>query len=210
MEEGTPFIELRLHLEEPAELFALVSAFTAIGNQFDQYIRNVHPNLSGDARLLVKEIRKGSTIVDLIPVILPLIENMDRVLIVDDFVRRYGGTLNQYIAGNREPNATKRDLQDFMGQVAVIATDPNGTSTISSAVFHETKTTKHVEISFDTEGARKARDVIERQQIEIDLHAYERHERVFMRFFQSNLSDPAVGSTRTGERVVINRSPASR
>lgn len=203
MEDGTPFIELRLCLAEPAELFALVSAFTAIGNQFERYLRESHPNLVGAAKLYVREIRKGSTIVELIPVILPLIENMDRILIVDGFVRRYGGVLQKYLSGNREETATKNDISDFMGQVGVIATDPNGTSTISSAVYNQTKTTKRIEIKFDTAGARKAKEALDKQALEITLPAFEEQKRVMMRFFQSNLSNPSVGSPRTGERVVI-------
>ena len=203
MNDDTPFIELRICLGEPPELFALVSAFTAIGSQFDKYISREHPNLSGEARLFVKEIRKGSIIVELIPMILPLIENMDRALIIDGFVNRYGGILKRYIAGERVPDASRSDLKDFMGSVSVIATDPNGIAAISSAVYHETKTTKRVELEFNTEGARKARDTIESQRVEIDLPAYEKLERVLMRFFQSNLGNPTVGSKKTGERVVI-------
>jgi hypothetical protein len=203
MEEGSPYIELRLHLKEPPELFALVSAFTAIGHQFEEYIRREHPNLHGEARLYVKDIRKGSMIVELVPMILPLIENMDRVLIVDEFVRRYGGVLQGYISGRRSEQASRSDLKDFMGQVAIIATDPDASATIASATYHETKTTKRVEMTFGTQDAKRARDEIERQRISIELPAYEVHERVLMTFYQSNLGDPSVGAARTGERVII-------
>ena len=203
MEDGVPFIELRIALQEQPELFLLIRAFTAIGNQFDQFIKTHYPALQGDARLYVKEIRKGSTIVDLVPIILPLIENMDRVLIVDDFVRRYGSLLTNYFTGNRVTEISRSDINDFMGQVGVIATDPNATSTISSALYHQTKTTKRVEITFNTAEARKAQALLERQRLEIDLPAFEPHERVFMRFYQSNLRDPTIGSNRTGERVII-------
>ena len=203
MKDGTPYIELRLHLEEPPELFALVSAFTAIGNQYEQYIKESHKNLHGDTRLFVREIRKGSIVLDLIPIILPLIENMDRVLIIDEFVRRYGGMLANYMSGHDEPVPSKSALKDFMGQVGIIATDPNGRSTISSAIYHETKVTKRVEMTFDTSQARTARDTIQRQMAAIDLPAYEMHDRVFMRVFQSNLNDPVVGSHKTGEKAII-------
>jgi len=204
MAEGTPYIELRICLEQPAELYMLVSAFTALGSQFDQYIKREHPNLHGAARLLVKEIRNGSIIVELIPIIQPLIQTMDTALIVDAFVTRYGGIIQRYINGQKEENATKSDLKDLMGQVAVIANDPNGKSSITSFVYHETKTTKRVEVTFDTKDAKKARDVIERQRIDIDLTAYEVHENVFMTFYQSNVKTPAPGA-KTGEKVIIER-----
>jgi hypothetical protein len=204
MVEGTPYIELRICLEQPAELFMLVSAFTALGNQFDQYIKREHPNLHGAANLFVKEIRKGSIIVELIPIIQPLIQNMDVILIVDTFVTRYGGVLRRYIEGQSEGNATKSDLKDLMGQVAVIANDPNGRSSIASIIYDETKATKRVEVTFDTKGAKKARDMIERQRIAMDLPAYEVSEKVFMIFYQSNVKTPKPGK-KTGEKVIIER-----
>lgn len=203
MQEGTPFIELKICLQKPAELFALVSAFTAIGNQFNAYIVREHPNLAGEAHLFVKEIRKGSIIVELTPVILPLLETMDRILLVDGFVTRLNGVLTQYLSGERDPKANKSDLNDFLGTVRVIASDENGNSTISSAIYHETKTTKRTEIHFNTEEAKKAQESIEKQKIELELPAYEHYTRVLMRFYQSNLKDPPIKSKRTGERVVI-------
>lgn len=205
MQDGTPFIELKICLEKPAELFALVNAFTAIGNQFNTYIAREHPNLAGEAQLHVKEIRKGSIIVELIPVILPLLETMDKALIVDDFVNRYGGKLGHYLVGEKDPEASKSDLNDFLGSVQVIAGDENGNSTISSAIYHETKTTKRAEVYFDTVSAKKAENCIEQHKTDLELIAYERHERVMMRFYQSNLKDPPLGSKRTGERGVIEK-----
>ncbi len=202
MTEGTPFIEMRLHLEQRPKLVELIGAFAALSNQFDDYIRRTRPNLSGAAQLYVKEIRQGSTIVELVPVLAPLIANMDTVLIVDEFVERYGGMLKAFARGERQPDATRSQLKDFADAVTVIAHETNGKAVISSAIYHETKTTKHVEIQFDTGEARQAQDLIERQRREIDLPAYHTVENVLMVFWQSNLKEPQPGQ-RTGEKAVI-------
>lgn len=141
MQEGTPFIELRICLKEPAELVALVGSLAAIANQFELYLRREHSNLRGAARLFVQDIRKGSIIVELLPVIQPLIVNMDQALIVDGFVRRYGAKIKQYIEGSKDESATRSDIKDLMSTVELIANDSDGKSAISSVEYHKTKTT---------------------------------------------------------------------
>ncbi|MEI9901801.1 MAG: hypothetical protein WDN31_18755 [Hyphomicrobium sp.] len=178
MQDETPFIELRICLEQPPSLFDLVGAFTAVGNQFDEFIRREHPNLQGAAQLFVKEIRQGSTIIELVPHLAPLIANMDAILVVDGFVRRYGGAIKSYIAGDRLPDASRAEIKDFLGAVTVIANDPDGKAIISSAVYHQTKATKRVEIQFTTREAREAKAVIERQKADLELKAYEVKENV--------------------------------
>jgi hypothetical protein len=155
MEEGKPFIELRICLKDPADLVSLVGAFAAVASQFESYLRREHPNLKGAARLFVQDIRQGSIIVELIPVIQPLIANMDTALIVDGFVRRFGTQLKKYAQGIRDESATKGDIKDLMGAVTLIANDPDGKLIISSVEYSKTKATTKFKIEFDTEGAKK-------------------------------------------------------
>jgi hypothetical protein len=191
MSEGTPYIELRLSLSKPAELLALVGAFTALANQFEQYIKRQHPDLDGQAKLYVRHIHASDIVLELVPLIQNVISSMDAALIVEDFSMRYGSRLKALFEGKKEP-ASRGDLKDFMNQVAVIAIDPNGKATISSAKYHETKTTKNVIIEFDTKQAKEAESTIKEQKKEIELKALEYFENVFMVFFQSNLKDPDI------------------
>lgn len=43
MSEGTAYIEPRLNLSQTAELLALVGAFSALANQFEQFIKCEDP-----------------------------------------------------------------------------------------------------------------------------------------------------------------------
>jgi len=151
----------------------------------------------------VNEIRKGSIIMQLVPVIMPLIQTMESVLIVDGFVRHYGAALSIYLGGHVKTDATSSELKDFLGTVAIVANDPHGSSTIVSATYHKTKSTTHAEFQFDTQQAKVARDLIERQRIEIELPAFEERANVLLRFYQSNVGDTRVGSKKTGEKAVI-------
>lgn len=203
MEEGTPHLEVVLDLEQPVELLELVAFFAAIGGQFDRYIKERHPSLDGHARLYVTEISKGSIRAVIVPMIKSLISTMDGALIVDGFVNRLNEILKKFISGRKKEDASRGELKDFLGSVLAVAHDTDGKAIISSAEYHETKTTKRVTLEFNTQEAQQARDQIEKQRIEIELPSYEPRERVLMRFYQSNLGDPAVGRKNTGERVII-------
>ncbi len=203
MLEGKNFIELKIELREPAELYDLVASFTAVASQFDDYIRNEHPNLvDGDSKIYVKQIRAGSIVAELLPFIQPLIQNMDSALIVDGFIKRYGGILQKYLRGKQEEAATKGDLNDFMGQVAAIAKDPNGSLTIASAEYRKTKTTTRASVQFNTEDAKKIESFARAHQKQIEAKAYEVQKNVLMVFWQSNVKETETGK-RTGEKAII-------
>lgn len=193
MTEGTSFVELRIDLERPADLVDLVGAFSAVASQFEQFIRREHPNLKGDARLFVKDIRHGSIVVELIPVILPLIENMDRVLIVDGFVRRFGGLLASYSQGDKKDDISKSEIKDLMGAVTLIANDPNGTSAISSVEYHKTKATTRINIEFDTAGAKKAKELLQIQKAALELPSHELFENKMLVFVRTTVKPSETG-----------------
>jgi hypothetical protein len=205
MQEGTPYIELRIDLADPPDLFDLIGAFAAVGHQFEQFVAREYPRLpqvQGGARLFVKEIRQGSIILDLIPHIPALIASMDAVLIVDNFVTRYGAILRAFIGGQPPKDITKRETKDFLDAVRLIAKDKKGNATIRSAVFRQNGPEKHIEIQFTTEEAQKAQELLERKVIENEKPVFETLENVLMVFWQSNLKEPEPGK-RTGEMATI-------
>lgn len=203
MDRGNAYIELSLELDEPAELYDLVRSFTALASQFNEYVKEYHPNLvDGDSKIYVKEIRKGSIIASLIPFFPMLIENMDRIIIVDDFIKRYGGRLADYAAGKFDRSASKTDLKDFNGQVAAIANDPNGNVKLASAEFVETNKSKRASFTFDTKEARAIEKTANEHIKLIEAKAYELIQRQLMVFWQSNLKEVEQGR-RSAEKVII-------
>lgn len=121
---------------------------------------------------------------------------MDTALIVDGFVTRYGGLINRYLAGDKDGNANKSTINDLLGQVTVIANDPDGKSAISSVQYHETKTTKRLSIEFDTTGAKTAKEILQIQKATLDLAAYEPIENKLLVFEQTS-----IRATETGKRT---------
>lgn len=66
MAAGAPFIRLKLNTDQPIDLGEFVSAFTAIGAEYDRYVRAHHPDMLPDATLYIKEVRAGCIEADLI------------------------------------------------------------------------------------------------------------------------------------------------
>ncbi len=201
---GTPSLVLRISTSQPIELLQLISSLTGIANQFEAYVKREHPELDGATKLYVREIRSGSTIIDLVPMIAPLISDMNTVLIIDRFIRRVAAVIDGYANGQRDDDLKRPSIVDFNNTVKAIATDPDATVNISSAEYHRTKTTERAVYEFDTEKARAAKQLLERHRIELELPAHELFENALLRFFQSNLKDGEPGK-RTGVRVIIEQ-----
>lgn len=203
MENQEPHIVLNLDLEQPAELMDFLGAFLALSSQYDSYMRQEHKDIAAESKIFVREIRPGSIEAVLVPLLPLLIDQMDKALIVEHFVRLYGSRLGSYFKlGGRAENATKGELKDFMDAVTAIANDPNGSATISAVDFQQGKATTRASIKFDTSQARTARESIEAHKKEIDAVSAADYQRVLMWFKRSDKDDATLG-VRSGERVVI-------
>jgi len=202
MSEETQSIELQISLSEYPELFDLTAAFAAVGNMFDRFIATNHPALRGEARLLVKEIRQGSTIIELIPAIPPLIASLDAVLIVDDFMTRFGGLLRTLVHGEAPSELTNADAKSFLDTVRLIAKDTKGSVTLSSAKYRDGKADKSINFEFTTPQAKIAKQVLEQKIIENEEPILEKFENKLLVFWQSNRSLPKTGKP-SGEKATI-------
>jgi hypothetical protein len=203
MDKNSVYIVLRLELDQPAQLDDFVSAFTALSSQYQKFIRDKNPDVSEQAQVYVSEVKKGSIEAELIPWAVATanvaLNYMDRVLIVDEFIRYYGGRLSAYFRkGGRDDNANNSDLKDFMGEVSSIAKDPNGSGTISSATFEDGKKNFRASITFNSDQAKNAVREIDNHKKELEDRGEADFRRVVMVFHQSNVKDSSPGK-RTGE-----------
>jgi hypothetical protein len=204
---GNPaHITLRLETKEPIEIGAFVGAFTSLAAEYDRFIKETNPNLKGDAQMFVKEVRKGSIEADLLPLLLavgPLITEMDKAIIVEEFVRRWGRRFKTLLNGSKaDLPSTKGELRDWMDGVQAIAMDPNGTATIEAATYEDGKRQVRAAIRFDTKQARIVRDTLENRKKELERRTSADYQRVLMVFTRSDVNDAQIGKT-SGERVKI-------
>lgn len=206
MSDRPPHLTLRICTEEPIELGDFVGAFTSIAGEYERFVRETHPGLSGSAQIFVKEVRAGSIEADLFPYIawaVPFLAEADKVMLVEDFVRRWGGRITALIRGVvQEQPASRSELHDFTDAVQAIANDPNGSATLEAAVFEDGKREVRAAFKFTTTDARAARAEIDRRFKELESKSTADHERVLMVFARADTRDARVGKS-SGELVKI-------
>lgn len=208
MAGGEPHLVLKIDTKAPIEIGAFVGAFSSLGNEYERYIKRTNPDLAGDADIYVQEVRAGCIEASLIPwlsLAAPFINDMDKVLIVEQFVRTWGARFQALLGrGGAEapPPETRRELKDWSDAVAAVANDPNGSVTLSAANFSDGERKIRASFKFTTKEAREARDAIESKQRQLEYRENSDHERVLMRFTRPDIGSARIGK-RSGERVRI-------
>ncbi|MBW8791633.1 MAG: hypothetical protein JF594_28965, partial [Rhizobium leguminosarum] len=206
MRESPVHLTYTLETKEPVELGDFVAQFVAIGNEFERFVKEQHKDLAADATFFVKEVRKGSTIVEMLPamaIAAPFIASADQVLIVEDFVRRWGSRLAALLQDKREAApATKQELKDFTRAVVAVARDPDASSKLEAATFEDGQRNVRASFVFNTQQARAIEKVIEHRQNELDKQSQDPRPRVLMVFTRSDVHAAAVGKP-SGEKVLI-------
>src|SRR5438067_13793853 len=155
------YIQVRLQTKNPIEIGDFVSEFTSVASQYDKFIRERYPDLTSEAHIYVKQVRRGSIIVELLPFVPLLIMggaemaiHLEHINALNEFVRTYGGKLKKYFRkGGSVQDASRSDLKDFMGSVAAIANDPNGKAALEAVVYEDRKKRVSAAIKFTTKEA---------------------------------------------------------
>lgn len=207
MGENTPHIVLRLNTSQPIELGDFVHAFTSLANEYERFVRAEHPDLADQSTVYVKQVREGSIEAELWNAAMLAggiaIAHMDQLLILEQFVKQYGNRLSAFFAeGGRLVDAGKKELNDFMGQVAAIANDPNGTAEIAAAAYEDKKRQVKASVKFNSHQAKTATRQIEAQKREMENKTAADHEQVLMRFVRPSI-EKVSSHKRTGERAMI-------
>lgn len=207
MDGGTSHILVKLDTRDPIEVGDFVAAFTSVARQYEQYMREARPDLAAEARVYVREVRAGCIEAELVPLLVAgfahVMSAMDKITIVDGFARFYSARIAPYFnKGGRLPDASKSDLKDFMGAVAAIANDPDGSATLSTVTYEDGERSVRAALTFDTRQARAAEIELTAHRLEIEHTTQADHSRVLMTFVQSNIKSPTP-NRRTGEQVLI-------
>jgi hypothetical protein len=203
MADGRAIIQVKLETTQPIELNDFIAAFASIGSEYARFIKREHADLSDDAKIFVSQVRQGSIIAELIPIVMPILQAADCALIVDQFVERVGGIVRAYQTPNARPDAySKSEIKGVMEGIAAIANDPNGRADISSILIEGGETKIRAAITFTTQEARTAIGNMREHIRMIEHHEDLTKTMVLMTFFQSNLKDAELQS-RSGEQVVI-------
>jgi len=204
MDEQKSFLTITLNLSEPVEIGDFASHFAGMGAEFDRYIAKEHPSLKGRARIYVREVRKGSIIADIIPVITDMVGLMDGALIVGGFASLFSKRVRSFLSQGLLPNAKKPELKNIHDSIQAVAQDRDGTIEMAENHFEDGVIKSQTVFKMTSQEARAARTAIEKQKEELDKETRADHSRVLMVFERPSSTVKSVGKS-TGERVVIEQ-----
>lgn len=208
MGESKAHLTLTLDTDEPIELANFVGAFTSLANEFERFIDAKYPqDAKADTRIFIKDVRHGSVVADIIsyiPVVAPIaITQMDQILVLEDFVRRWGARIVSLRDNTATPEEFEpRELKDFYKTTKSISCDPRASHRLEAAVFEDGVRKVRVAFQFSALEARAAEQTIEETQRLLSAPANERKTRVLMRFTRTDVHDATVNK-KSGERVII-------
>lgn len=205
MGEQKAHLTLKLDTNEPIELADFVGSFTAIGNEFERFVKDRFPDHKTDVQFFVKEVRSGCVEADLLAglsAVAGVVGVMDQILILEQFVRLWATRLGSFIENKKtDQPATRPELKDFLNATKAIANDPKGTHRLEAAAFEDGHRQVRAVFTFSNAEARTAQQNIEDRVREIEQTSNAEHVRVLMVFERSRKSDTQLD--KTGELVVI-------
>lgn len=208
MGEQPAHLILKLDTAEPVEIGDFVGAFTSLANEFERYIEQTYPGAHAEPRFYVREVRNGCIEADLITsisgIVSAAITHMDQILILEDFVRRWGVRFISLRDKNIPDGEldTREELKDFYKTAKSISCDPKAKHRLQAATYENGKTQVKVEFEFSAIEARTVEQNIEDRQRLLAAPAIAKRDRVLMLFTRTDVHDAAINK-KSGERVVI-------
>ncbi len=213
MGEHKAHLTLKLDTDEPIELGDFVGAFTSIANEFERFVSESYPAARADPKMFVREVRHGSVEADIVAGIGILavtgvgvaVQSIDQIMLLEDFVRRWGGRLKALIS-NEIPKGeleSPSQLNDFLKTVRSISADPAASHKLEAAVYEDGKREVKAAFKFTTPEARAAEQNIEDRKRLLAQPDTSSHSRVLMVYTRTDVHDAAINK-KSGERVRID------
>lgn len=198
-------ISFRIENSRPVELTDFVASITSVANQFHRFFEETDsPNRS--ATIYIHEIRSGSIISDLLPLI-PLIypslaaqheQIAEAIAFVDDWIEKFKALARGLVP----PGLTKSDLESWANVVQATARDPNSVSAIEVAVFEDKKREIKAAFRFSPREAQQVLDTARNGVRRIDGASGRDVRHALLYFTRPDVGD-AKTDKRSGERAVV-------
>lgn len=198
-------LTLTLDNSEPIELSAFVGAFTSLAADYNRSLES--KGLDGEAKIYVAEVRSGSIVADLFPVVataFPAVAaGAAQAAQAVDFVNSWKDRLTKLSAGLVPDGLSKSELKTFTEAVTAVANDPNGHQLLEAATFEDGKRQVKAAFKFSTKDAKLIKDTIDGEFKRLEAPSEQVHPRVLMLFKRSDTGNAPL-EKRSGERAVIS------
>jgi hypothetical protein len=155
---------------EVIDLEDFAALFSGLGSQFDDFLKQSHPEVHGHAQMGIRELRQGSLIMELAAVIMPNVINlMDNTVILQQFLKLVRERYDILSEGRFLSGARKKDLQSVTQSVQAIANDSNAKATYQHEKFDSGgKLREKTSFTIDTEKANKITETAARQKNKLE------------------------------------------
>ena len=186
------------------DLLNLAAMLAGIGGQFDDYLKQKHPDVHGHALMGIRELKEGSIIAHLAGVIASdVIGSLDAARIMYDFLKLIRERTGRLASGEFLDGARKKDLENVSNMVVAVAKDKEAEAKFDYKSYdNDGNVREELTVSIDTKGARKIMETAERQKEEMDKTEGADHERVLMFFTRADIGNAKINKS-SGEKVTI-------
>lgn len=204
LNDASVVLTLTLDNTQPIELGAFVGAFTSLAKDYKKSLES--KGLDADAQIYITEVRSGSIVADLMPVVataFPAVAaGVTQVAQAIDFVNSWKERLSKLRDGLVPEGLVRSDLRTFTDALEAVANDPNGNQLLEAATFEDGKRQVKAAFKFSTNDAQEIRNTIEGEFKRLDAPTEKVHKRVLMIFKRSDIGNAPL-EKRSGERAVI-------
>lgn len=202
--EGSVVLTLTINNSEPIEVGAFARAFTSLASEYKDILEK--KGLDSGAEVYVKQVRSGSIVADLIPMVVTafpvVVSHAQQIDQAVDFVEKWGGRISSLASGIVPEGVVKSDFKVWAGAVEAIARDPNATSTLEVATFEDGERKVKASFTFNTREAKRVERTIEGEYKRLEQERDRVYYRQIMYFTRSDISDVPLDK-RSGERAMV-------
>lgn len=200
-----PSLVIAIEHEDPVDLNQLTAALGAVSDEYERHIRRELPQTEPrETRLLITEVRKGSTIIELVPQLAwvqPFIPSYEKVALTAGFVRNVKDLLSPYFKrGNRTPSLPASTVKNLHDLAAIIAQDPSGSISFTARTDKPDGSVE--QFRYTKNDAREALQNLDAERAERERKDSAEHEKVLLVFRQTRAADAAMGKA-TGDMGII-------
>lgn len=196
-------ILIELHNEQPVDLLDLTASLVGLAREHEAIMRAERgASPTEETRLLVVDIRKGSTIFELVPALPFFVAQAEVVNTAVDFVRNLSAFVDWLrVPGGRLPDPTTQRLKNLNDPVRAVANDSNGRLDVMARLQSGDVLQEFV---IKRDEARLVMENASAQRKEIEHKSSDVYERVLMRLHQTSLDGVKVDA-RAAEKGIVER-----
>lgn len=128
-------LQIKIDNKKPVELISITSSLLSLNNQYISYVKyHASENIKSEARLYVKEIKKGSMIFELVDIAIGVLPFMETTNTIIGFANYCCDMLGYFLGKSDRDNVSINDSKDYSNFVNPIIADNNAVIHIGTVI----------------------------------------------------------------------------